>query len=257
VGTHRARLGFCEIQQLPKDTLVLKCSDQNIANSLASARFVEKLSGRHNCKVIYRGVEAETILNIETNKSLKQQYAGKTIVGFIGRLIDGKGVRDLLQALVNLSDKNFVCFIVGDGPERATLEKFTKDHNLTEKVIFFGHQNFTEAIAILKICDIFVNPSYTEGIPTSVIEAALCQKAILTTDVGGTPEIITGKGDGIFVKPKDTAALQENLEKLLADSHLRQSLGEKALQTVEEKFDWPRAAEQYLEVFNAILNKEK
>jgi glycosyltransferase involved in cell wall biosynthesis len=253
-GAFKTRLG--EMYDHIFGRLVLACSDKNIANSLASSRFVETLSGRHDCQVIYRGVETETILQVKPNQSLRQRYVGKTLIGFIGRLIDGKGVIDLLQALANISEKDFACFIVGDGPERAALEKFIKDHNLTEKVIFFGHKNFIEAIAILKSCDIFVNPSYTEGIPTSVIEAALCQKAILTTDVGGTPEIITGKGDGIFIKPKDITALQKHLEKLLGDSALREALAHKAFETVREKFHWPRAAKQYLEVFNALLNKK-
>jgi glycosyltransferase involved in cell wall biosynthesis len=76
---------------------VLRHSDRVIGNSEASARFVYQLSGR-DCTVIYRGVEKEIILATAPNDSIKKLYPEKLIIGFVGRLIDGKGVYDLIDA---------------------------------------------------------------------------------------------------------------------------------------------------------------
>lgn len=238
-------------------SFVLRQSDANVANSQASAAFVEKLSHRKDCSVIYRGVEKEIIESVAPHQFFATHFPGKTVVGFIGRLIDGKGVFDLIEAFSNLAPHNStgICAVIGNGPERTRLEKFIVQKKLSDKVVLLGEKPFTEAMALLKSFDIFVNPSYTEGIPTAVIEAALAKKAILATNVGGTNEIISGNGDGFLIAPHDTTALQNHLARLMNDSELRHSLGEAASQKVQAKFDWEHATKQYLTLFNTLLKK--
>lgn len=232
--------------------LVLRGADRVVANSQASARFVRTLSERRDCDIIYRGVETEAILDTPADTDLRHRHADRTIIGFVGRLIDGKGVADLLSALSLLERDDIECLIIGDGPERKRLEALAKKPPLQGNVLFFGHQPAARAIALMKACDIIVNPSYTEGLPTSVTEAALCRKAVIATGVGGTPEIITGRGDGFLIEPGDVILLKEKLEILLDDPTLRGSFGEKAFQEVKEKFSWPHAAEKYIGIFREI-----
>lgn len=236
-------------------SFVLRESDTNVANSQASAAFVEKLSHRKDCSVIYRGVEKGIIESVAPHSFFETYFPGKTVVGFIGRLIDGKGVFDLVEAFSNLTTDTSICAIIGDGPERARLEKFIAQKKLSDKVVLLGEKPFTEAMALLQSFDIFVNPSYTEGIPTAVIEAALSKKAILATNVGGTNEIISGNGDGFLIAPHDITTLQNHLALLMNDSDLRHSLGEAAFQKVQTKFDWEHATRQYLMLFNTLLKK--
>lgn len=231
--------------------IVLRRSDTNIANSQASSAFVKKLSGR-DCAVIYRGIEKEVIAAIPTHQYFQQYFPGKIVIGFIGRLIDGKGVLDLLQAFSRLASPTSICCIIGDGPERPRIEDFIQEHNLSKKVILFGEKPFTETIALLKGFDIFVNPSYTEGIPTSVIEAALCHRAIIATDVGGTREIVSGNEDGVLIAPHDIETLQTKLAFLIENSDLRTEYGEKAFQTVQGRFSWKESIKQYMKVFSSL-----
>lgn len=244
-----------KLYDLTLGTLVLKLSDVNIANSKASARFVERLSGRKDCHIIYRGVEKSLIESIPPHTYLADNFPGKVVIGFTGRLIDGKGVRDLLEAFSKLSPPSSICCIIGDGPERENIKKFIHDKKLHNQVILLGEKPFGEAMALLKSFDIFVNPSYTEGIPTAVIEAALTEKAIIATHVGGTPEIITGNKDGILIAPGDVDALENALSLLISDQSLRKSLGQAAFKQVQGKFDWGHAAKQYLTLFNTLLKK--
>lgn len=236
---------------------VLRKADQIVANSMASAAFAAKLSGRNDCQAIYRGVEINEILNALERNELRERFPDRTIIGYLGRLIDGKGVIHVLEALAALADRRLACAIVGSGPEKSKLEAYIREHSLKDSVILLGHRPLPEALSLMKSFDIFVNPSYSEGIPTSVIEAAILKKAIIATDVGGTPEIITGNGDGFLISAGDIETLREKLKLLADDKELCQSLGERAYDAVKDKFSWSRATRQYLEILEGIPRKSK
>lgn len=238
-------------------SFILRESDTNIANSKASATFVKKLSHRKDCPIIYRGVDKETIRQVVPHSFFETNFPGKIVIGFVGRLIDGKGVFDLLQAFSRITTDTSICAIIGDGPERYRLEKFIAQSKLSGRVVLLGEKPFIEAMALMKSFDIFVNPSYTEGIPTAVIEAALCRKAIIATNVGGTAEIISGNGDGFLIQPQDPEQLAEKMSNLIENPSLRKSYGEAAFVRVQSHFSWDRAIKQYLELFNKILETRK
>lgn len=235
----------------------LRQADRVVANSLASSAFVTKLSGRTDCTTIYRGVETDEILHAPVQNEIRERFPDQIIIGYLGRLIDGKGVIHVLEALDRISDKRLACAIIGSGPERTKLETYIKEHSLENSVMLLGHRPLPEALGLMKSFDIFVNPSYSEGIPTSVIEAALLKKAIVATDVGGTPEIITGNSDGFLVPVGDIRTLGEKLQLLANDGELRRSLGLRAHDAVQNTFSWPNAVKQYLDIFKSISRKSK
>lgn len=235
--------------------LVLRAADRVIANSQASADFVQALSGRSDCHVIYRGVEIENIISIQPARRIESDE--KVLITYVGRLIDGKGVIDLCQALTKLDTTTFHCYIIGHGPELNRLQTFCQKHALEKNVSFLGHQPFEQTIALLKTSDIIVNPSYTEGIPTSIIEAALTHKAIIATDVGGTREIIDGSGDGFLIPPRQPDILADKLRFLIEHPEQRQSLATAAFEKVHKKFSWDTAIDQYLSIFSDIIKDKK
>jgi len=245
-----------KIYDLTLGRLILAMSDKNIANSIASADFCKKLARNKECIVVYRGVEIEEIEHLIPDVEFKNSLGNKIIIGFIGRLIDGKGVSDLLQALTQINNTNIVCLIIGDGPQRNNLEKLSKKLSLQNSVMFLGHRKFSETISILKVLDIFVNPSYTEGLPTTVIEAALCRKAIIATNVGGTSEIITNNESGYLIKVRNATILSLKLKQLIENQPLREKMGNSAFQEVKNKFNWNLSAQKYLELFTNIIAGE-
>lgn len=236
---------------------ILRCADSLVANSQASADFVKKLSGRADCQVIYRGANIKAIEECAPDQEVTTKYQGKTIIAFIGRLIDGKGTHDLIMALAQLQRNDIVTFIIGGGPEEARLKKMVEEYHLTNQVVFFGNLPFEQAISILKTADIVVNPSYTEGLPTSVTEAALCQKAIIATNVGGTSEVISGNEDGFLIPPKQPKLITEKLALLIENPALRTIFSENAFATVKNKFSWDHSTDQYLAVFSKLLEDNK
>lgn len=224
--------------------LVLKQATVTIANSSASQKFVARLSGRTDTAVINRGINKEALQKIIPNQTLRRQYPHQLIVAYIGRLIDGKGLPVLLQALLHLGDQDIHCLIIGDGPARAGLERLATAFHLHETVTFCGDQPWAAAMAYLKSCDVYVNPSYAEGLPTGVIEAALCERLIIATNVGGTPEIIAHNESGLLVNPGNPNELADALRQA-SSPDLRAALGQKAAAAVASRFNWNHNIDMY------------
>jgi len=227
---------------------VLRKANTVIANSLASGRFVRRLTGITNVQVIYRGLDNRTIQNTPADPDIKKHHPDRVIITYLGRLITGKGVADLLQAVSLLPPLPIHILIIGDGPQRPNLKSLTRKLNLNSIVTFTGEKSFPQAIAYLKSSDIFVHPSYAEGIPTAVIEAALCQTAIIATKVGGTPEIVTNQA-AIFVKPHQPAQIASALRKLIQNPALRRQLSQAAHAETNHKFTWKSSLQKYENLF--------
>ncbi len=232
---------------------VLRAADTVVANSHATAHFVEHLTRNHvHPQVIYRGIETSCINKIEHIKIDTDDK--KTILCFIGRLVYGKGVQDMIKAIANSSVRNeIICWIIGDGSYRQTLENLVAEYNLQANVIFFGKCSYEKSISVLKSSDIFINPSYTEGLPTSVIESALCKKAIIATRVGGTGEIIIDKKTGILVAPGDINQLSLAVNLLVKNKNLRDIYGEAAYHHAQKTFSWDHAIKEYMRVIHRLL----
>lgn len=228
--------------------LVFRSSTANIAISEAAATFIGKFD-RRSVTVIHRGMEIAELLAIKPNRAIAKKYSGKIRLAFVGRLFDGKGVLDLLTALKPLKRHDWVCFIIGDGPQRPILEEKSRQLGLDGQVIFFGNQPRSDAVAILKTADIFINPSYTEGLPTSVVEAAIAGCAVIATDVGGTREIFTDQQEGLLIQPRRPKGITRALNKLMNDRELSKRLGQAIHTRVINHFDWQRSIQHYLECF--------
>jgi glycosyltransferase involved in cell wall biosynthesis len=228
--------------------LVLSNANDIVAVSQSVFDFIKTLTSNKNMSVIYRGFDIEAIASIKPDEDSKKDREEDLIISFIGRLIAGKGVKDLLKAFSNIENKNVRGFIIGDGPERKNLEKLAGDLKIKDRVKFFGNVPYSKAISILKISDIFVNPSYTEGLPTTVLEAALCQKAIIATNVGGTNEIIKNNESGILIEPKNSELLKSKLEFLINNPLERERFGDNACRYVKNNFSWEKIIQKFIEL---------
>ncbi len=198
-----------------------------MAISRASANFVSRAFGRDDASVVYNGIEASP------GKRSERGPNDPLRIAFVGRLVSLKGVDVLLSALSKL-EIPFVCRIVGDGDERSGLEALSKRLGLSNRVRFEGAKPREEILeSILPATDVFVNPSFQEGLPTTVVEALLCGCSVIATDVGGTREIAP-EGEGFRVVPAGDAAVLANV----LDTVLRNpaSFSEEERRAVGEKF---------------------
>ncbi len=233
--------------------LVLRSATAVVANSKQTAAFVTRLSPKVAPTVIYRGVETKTLAAIVP--ALRSEYPQnpKVRIGYFGRLIAGKGIEDLITSVADLPREKIEVLIVGDGPDYEYLPKLAESLGISLVVTFIRDTSWKGAMAFLKSCDIIVNPSYSEGLPTVLIEAALCGKAIVATDVGGTSEIVTHGRSGILIPPRNVAALTHALGSLLQQPKQRHELGAHAAVDAAGIFEWPTAVATYQRLFNSLL----
>jgi glycosyltransferase involved in cell wall biosynthesis len=230
--------------------LVLRRADAVIAISHAAAAFVHRLAGR-DVTVIHRGMWPEQ-LDVEADRWVLDEAVGRCVVTFAGRLIDGKGVSDFLRAFALLGRGAAMACVVGDGPRRSELESLATELGISGQTRFLGGVPERRAREVIRASDVIVNPSYTEGLPTSVLEAALMGKAVLATDVGGTAEIVSNGDSALLVHPHDVPELRARLEQLIEDRVLRERLGAAARSEASGRFDWGAAARRYGEVLRAL-----
>ena len=131
--------------------------------------------------------------------------------------------------------------IVGDGPEAQTLRAKAHELGIEESVIFAGMR--TDVADIIRASTLLVLPSQHEALPTTLIEAAACGRAVVATDVDGVPEVVEDGETGLLVPFGDAAALARALVALLEDEPRRLAMEGRARRLAQERFDmrlWAR-----------------
>lgn len=114
--------------------------------------------------------------------------SNEQLLSFVGRLSPEKNIDGLIKALHEYSF-DFKLIVIGDGPEKAKLEKLAEKLDLQRQVIFWGQESHTETLAIMKSCDALILPSKTEVFPTVVLEALALGRPVIATNVGGVAEV--------------------------------------------------------------------
>jgi len=235
-------------------SLIVKSAWRNIGVSQAACNFAKHLGARHPI-VIPNGVDTDIFKKMETNLRDSLGLGDAMVVTFVGRLIHAKGVHDLISAFAKI--KRLIpqakLLIVGDGPYRADLDRLAHQVGCKGDIIFLGEKKQNEVIRILSATDIFVNPSYSEGLPTSVMEAASIGLPIIATDVGGTREIIANGRSGILIEPRQPQQIVAGITSLIRDSKMASELGAAARRLTSRRFDWTRITERWLDCVTSVL----
>lgn len=143
---------------------------------------------------------------------------------FVGRLAAVKGLPILLQALVDVPEASLT--VIGDGPDRSELQDQARDLGLAQRVDFVGYQSQDEVAEALKKHDIFVLPSFAEGVPVVLMEAMASERPVVTSQIAGVPELVENNVDGVLVPPGDVSALTQALHTLANDPDTQIKMGQ-------------------------------
>ncbi len=191
-------------------------------------------------KVIYNAVDVNGVIEGSMPDAFMTLDASKKIVS-VGRLVSWKGFKGLINAVADIPD---VCLvIIGEGPERANLEKLIKEKNLNEKVRLVGLQSRDAVFSYLKSSDLFVLNSSYEGLPHIVLEAMSALVPVIATDTGGTGELVKNGVNGLLIQPGNHADLKDAVNRLMYDDILQKELVENGQETVV-KFNWEDLVEK-------------
>lgn len=159
----------------------------------------------------------------------------------VGRLTPAKGQVVLIQACAALRDMHldFHLTLVGEGPDRQRIEAEIARHRLGGQVRLTGAVGQAQVREALGQADIFVLPSFAEGIPVVLMEAMASGAPCISTPVNGIPELIAHRRTGLLATAGDVASLVKELETLIREPALRAHLAEAARQKIESDFDLP------------------
>ena len=212
---------------------------------IASARFVACIS--HFCRaqamnfssaqhwhklhIVHCGIEPDRY-------APKPRERGKHLL-FVGRLAGVKGVPVLLDALNILKETHpdVAVTFIGDGPERSALEAQTNQMGLSDVTTFVGYKSQSEVAATLAETDIFILPSFAEGVPVVLMEAMAASVPVITTHVAGIPELIEDGTHGLLTHPGDASSLAAAISTLLDDEERAQGMGVKGREKVSAAFN--------------------
>ena len=178
------------------------------------------------------------------------------LVGYVGRLVPEKGLADAMNALAKLPETAKLVF-VGDGPMRQELEALAASLNLTERVIFAGPKPLTELPEIMNVLDVLILPSHTtarwkEQFGRVLIEAGACGVAVVGSDSGAIPEVVSEAG--LVFPEADVAAFAERLSRLQSDPALRERCGASGLEQARNRYSWRQVAAQMRDIYHEILS---
>lgn len=153
---------------------------------------------------------------------------------FVGSLTKNKGISYLLEALNKLKNNKLFFHIVGDGIEKENLKRITEELGLVKQVQFHGFiANGPALFDFYQKCDIFILPSFSEGLPRVLYEAAGNGCPIITTPVNSIPYIFQNNHDCLFIKPGDNNDIAAAINRLITESDLNKKLATNAYSTVD------------------------
>ncbi len=205
-----------------------------------------------NITVQHNGVHPFEPVSAEERLRLREQFGiapGEDLLVMIGRLSHEKGHVDLLQALSRATlARPYKLIILGEGPERAVIERTRAELGLDGRVILAGHQSSIHPY--LAAADLYLMPSHSEGSPNALLEAMSAGLPVIACRVGGIPELVTENDTAILVAPRNPAELAAALERCLGDHELAAAMGQRARHAAAS-FSYDR----YLDGMRAIYDK--
>lgn len=191
-------------------------------------------------------------IQIPKTETAKEKKYGCHKLLFLGRICRAKGVRELLAVMPLLKEKYpDIMLYLGGIWEEADLKELAEKQK--DCISYIGWVEGEEKRKYLEMCDIFVLPSYFEGQSVSILEAMAYACGIAASDTGGIPQMIVDGETGVLFRPEDGEALQEGLERLLADASYCKRLGEAARKKAAADFSMETNMEQLLAIYGKVL----
>jgi colanic acid/amylovoran biosynthesis glycosyltransferase len=175
---------------------------------------------------------------------------------YTGRLSAAKGVPILFQALQQIvpHHPNLVLTLVGDGADRVALEMLAADLDLTPYLKFVGYQSQDAVCQYLLNSDIFVLPSFSEGLPVALMEALAAGVPVITTAIAGIGELVEDGVNGYLISPGAVEPLVQRLKQLLDDADLRQRMGQAGRIKVQQEFNLAQEVPWLKQIMDAALS---
>jgi glycosyltransferase involved in cell wall biosynthesis len=240
------------IKHLIKRTLNI--ADKIIVLSHRSKSFFAKLVPEYKLTVIPNAVKV-TILHNKMQRLTKSNVVKVLFIG--GTEAKRKGMYDVLRAIPIVTEKygpNILFVFVGKC-DVEKIQTICKEKNISCYVKILGYLETKEKIKVISTSDIYVLPSYSEGLPIAVLEAMAAGLPIISTPVGSIPEVIEEGVNGYLIKPGDYFGLAEKILILAKDRRLRQIMGNNNVEKIKAQYDEKIVMHKIEKVYNTLLRQ--
>lgn len=250
--THKGRFNKWVVKK------TLNKSKKIIANSNALLKVTSSMFGTsilRKSTVIGNGVDVALIQHIQQSEN---NIAGATpyILG-IGRLEHFKGFDILIDAFAIVKQKlhDVKLMIIGDGPERATLELKSNKLALEDSILFYGRIEQREVMQAIVDCKFVIMSSRREAFGIVILEAMASGKAVIAADVGGVSELVNHGKNGLLVKDHNPESFATEIIFLLEHPKIAAQFGIEGRQMVSSRYTWEIIGRKYLEIYNTVYAK--
>ncbi|MBK1644858.1 hypothetical protein CKO25_09395 [Thiocapsa imhoffii] len=172
---------------------------------------------------------------LDKYRSVRKETHRPFVVTFLGRLGVRKGTYDLIHAIELLKDLNINFKLAGDGDiQKCSREILSR--GLNDKVEIRTWLDPDSVVSVLKSSDLYVLPSYDEGLPMGILEAMASGLPIVSTNVGGIPEAVESGVNGLLIEPGDVKSLALSIQRYYSDIKLWHSASQASLERAESQF---------------------
>ena len=204
-------------------------------------------------RVIHNGIDTDTFRPLE---DVERQPG---LILYVGNSEDrNKGARYLIEAMRLLQDdrRDYQLALVDHKRSRLKLvPRLVQEYGLSSRVHFTGHVTDEQLVRLYNQAELVVSPSLYEGFGLPAAEAMSCGRPVIATTGGAFPEVIDHAETGWLVPPGDAEALADAIRMLMDDQPLRERLGSAGRRAILERFNWRKAAEETLAVYEEVLGR--
>ncbi|OHD94229.1 MAG: hypothetical protein A2552_08660 [Sulfuricurvum sp. RIFOXYD2_FULL_44_160] len=207
-----------------------------------------KSVGVNTQKFSMQNYSDEEIASIKETNNL----TGKLVVLMVARAIWDKGIREYYTSATVLKQKYpYVEFLLVGGTDEGNHSCASEEFLNSGDVEWLGHRD--DIAELTAACDIYVLPSYLEGLPATLMEATSMAKPIVTTNTVGCRDVVDNGVNGFLVPVKDTNELIEKIESLIKDQDLRIKMGQKGREKALCEFDVNKVVQHYMEYYETFI----
>jgi len=236
-------------------------------SSLFSKKIIKHFLDRADAVIVLSEGIKSCFRNITRNKNIRvlpnpvdcrkylpgDKTRGGNQILFMGDFSQSKGIHILLKAVPEVRKYQPGVQFNLCGGRREEIQDMVKKFDIENEVKIPGFVSGKEKVEFFKESDLFVLPSYGEGLPIAILEAMSSGLPIITTPVGGIPDVLEEKQNALFVCPGDHQDLSEKIIFLLKQREMRARIGANNRQKAQEEFDTPVIIRRLREIYSEVI----
>jgi glycosyltransferase involved in cell wall biosynthesis len=235
--------------------LIIQKADAVTAISEYLKKYVYSVNPAVTIEVIPNGVDFNLFNSAKKNEILLESLGIKgdeRVIISVSRLVKKNGLGDLIEAVSYLRHElpRVRLIIIGEGPLMVELKKITQKLKIENFVIFLGRIGYEKLPSYLKLADVFVRPSWSEGLGNAFLEAMAAGIPVIGTPVGGIVDFMIDGQTGIFCKPHDSKSIADAVLKILSDKRLNEKLIQEGRFLIADKYDWNVIAKKFKDFYH-------